>query len=296
MNILPRKQFDINEFKSPSNDHDVTYMWIWNVPVTRELVDKELAAYKKAGINSLYIVPLPKDFRPEAIRTYLSPEYLTEEFLDIMEYTVRRCVELGMRPWLYDEGGWPSGGACGLTHTQHPETIEQVLRPKYKLLKKGEKYSLPEKAIAAYDCYTQLPNEFVAERDMTVWEYYLENTYWQSSCRVDCSNKGVIDTFLNNTYERYYEKMGELFGSDISLMFTDEPTVQNITIPRNFFEIFKKEYGYDAMDYLPVIMDAENAKTERDYQVRIDYGRLLGKLFYENFSCNIEKCIFCCGC
>ena len=85
MNIFPGKQFDLEAFKFPSNEHDVTYMWLWNVPVTRELVDEELAAYKKAGINSLYIVPLPKDFRPESIRTFLSPEYLTEEFLDIME-------------------------------------------------------------------------------------------------------------------------------------------------------------------------------------------------------------------
>ena len=289
MNIQKGMDFDKKLFVTPPRDCEVVYGWEWNTPVTKELIDAQLKEAHDAGIKGLYVLPFPKNYMPGCFASTMTPDYLTDEFMELVKYTIVEGRKLGMEMWTYDEGGWPSGGACGLTHTQHPETIEQVLRPKYKLIKKGEKYTLPEKAIAAYDCYTQLPNEFIAERDMTVWEYYLENTYWQSSCRVDCSNKGVIDTFLNNTYERYYEKMGELFGSDISLMFTDEPTVQNITIPRNFFEIFKKEYGYDAMDYLPVIMDAENAKTERDYQVRIDYGRLLGKLFYENFSCNIEK-------
>ena len=289
MNILKGMDFNKSSFVTPPRDCEVVYGWEWNTPVTKELIDAQLKEAHEAGIKGLYVLPFPKNYMPGCFASTMEPDYLSDEFMELVKYTVIEGRKLGMEMWIYDEGGWPSGGACGLTHKQHPETIEQVLRPKYKLLKKGEKYSLPENAIAAYDSYTQLPNEFVAEKDMTVWEYYLENTYWQSNCRVDCSNKGVIDTFLNNTYERYYSVMGELFGSDISLVFTDEPTVQNITIPRNFFELFKAEYGYDAMDYLPVIMDVENVKTDHECRVRIDYGRLVGKLFYENFSRNIES-------
>ena len=82
MNIKPGMSFSQNELQAPKNEYAVTYMWFWNEPITRELIDAELSEYKKAGISSIYIVPLPKDFRPETIRTFLSPEYLTDEFFE----------------------------------------------------------------------------------------------------------------------------------------------------------------------------------------------------------------------
>lgn len=33
-----------------------------------------------------------------------------------------------MRLWLYDEGGWPSGGVCGRIVKEHPELAQQTLR------------------------------------------------------------------------------------------------------------------------------------------------------------------------
>ena len=166
MNIKPGKEFDIREFKSPTNEYDVTYMWIWNVPVTKELVDSELSEYKKAGINSLYIVPLPKDFRPETIRTYLEPEYMTEEFLDIVEYTVRKCVELGMKPWLYDEGGWPSGGACGITFRQNPGAKLKFL-DKRRITLRGDKRFYPEDGfVALFKGKKRLPDNYIAAGDV----------------------------------------------------------------------------------------------------------------------------------
>ena len=128
MNILPGRQFNIDEFKNPANEYSVTYMWFWNVPVSKELIDRELREYLKAGITSLYIVPLPKDFSPEELRTYLDPEYLSDEFFDLVEYTLRECVRLGIKPWIYDEGGWPSGGACYNTVRQNPKAKLKLIK------------------------------------------------------------------------------------------------------------------------------------------------------------------------
>jgi len=44
--------------------------------------------------------------------TDLAPEYLSPEYPELYAYAMRRAGELGMLCWLYDEGGWPSGGAC----------------------------------------------------------------------------------------------------------------------------------------------------------------------------------------
>ena len=60
----PGKEFDENVLKKPTAEYAVTYSWLWNVPVTRELIDRSIAEVKAAGISSLYVIPLPKDFRP----------------------------------------------------------------------------------------------------------------------------------------------------------------------------------------------------------------------------------------
>ena len=282
MNILPGEQFNMNEFKSPSNDHDVTYMWIWNVPVTRELIDKELAAYKKAGINSLYIVPLPKDFRPEAIRTYLSPEYLSEEFLDIMEYTVRHCVELGMKPWLYDEGGWPSGGACGNTLRQNPNAKLKFLEKREVLLKCDERFVPEEKFVVLFDKKRRLPDDYIASKNVTLTAYYIVEKSFDGN-RVDYTDAGVTNTFINNTYEKFKERLGDLFGNDLPIIFTDEPGLMRDSVAFNEFSLFEERFGYDLRDYLYVIEDSGiMCETEAEIKARIDHGILMGELFKKN--------------
>ena len=89
MNIMPGTQLSFDTFRSPRNEFAVTYMWFWNVAINKERVDHELAEYAKAGVESIYIVPLPKDFSPEDLRTFMDPEYLSKEFFDIVEYTLK---------------------------------------------------------------------------------------------------------------------------------------------------------------------------------------------------------------
>ena len=172
MNILPGQKFDIEKLKNPGNEYTVTYMWFWNVPITREKVDSELSEYVKAGIRSIYIVPMPKDFSPENLRTYMDPEYLSKEFFDLVEYTLRKCVKLGITPWIYDEGGWPSGGACGKVLAAHPETNKRVLRFTEYTCAKGEDYQYHhEDTIAAFiDGTVQIAPGYVFPEEKVVTE------------------------------------------------------------------------------------------------------------------------------
>lgn len=282
MNIRPGKEFNVQEFRNPKNEYDVTYMWLWNVPVSKELVDRELSEYKKAGINSLYIVPLPKDFRPESIRTFLEPEYMTEEFLDIVEYTVRKCVELGMKPWLYDEGGWPSGGACGLTFRQNPNAKLKFLE-KRKITLRGDKRFYPEDGfVALFRGKKRLPDNYIAAGDVELDAYYITERINDLN-RVDYTDESVIDTFINNTYEKYKERLGDLFGDSLPIIFTDEPGLMRDSIATDEFALFEKRFGYDLRNFLYVIEDSGKlCETEEEIQARIDHGILLGELFKKN--------------
>jgi len=279
MNIKPGEQFEINKLKKPPLECQVAYSWLWNVPVSRELVDKSLEEIVKAGVKSLYIIPLPKDFRPETMRTFLSPEYLSKEYFDIVKYALTRCVELGIMPWLYDEGGWPSGAAAGITAREYAEAKTTMLASREISLRSGEKYKKCESFIALFYGKVRLPEDFIAESDVTLTEYYGTPNY-EFPHFLDYTDPKMTDTFINNTYETHKAALGDLFGTSIPLIFTDEPGLKRVTLPKGVFDSFKARFGYDIRDYLYVLPDAydDEAKTEAELRARMDYGKFVGEL------------------
>ena len=65
-------------------------------------------------------------------------------------------------------------------------------------------------------------------------------------------------------------------------MFTDEPSLCLPTFSYGFEDLFKTKYGYDILDFLPVLYDA-SMNNEAEDRIRIDYHSLCGELFDENF-------------
>lgn len=282
MNVYPGAQFDQEMLRSPSDEYQVTYTWIWNVPVTKEGIDKRLSEFLEVGIKSLYILPIPIDFRPESSRTYLHPEYLTDEFWDIIEYALRRCVSLGIKPWIYDEGGWPSGGACGNTLRQNSKaTTKHLTKEEVHLNSDKRFYPARDGFIALFKGKKRLPDNYIAASDVTLTAYYIEEK--ANNCRVDYTNASVTETFIKNTYEGYKKAVGDLFGDQIPLIFTDEPGLMSNSLADNEFELFLEEFGYDLRDYVYVIeKDGAFAETEAEKQARIDHLYLVGKLTRQN--------------
>lgn len=280
MNIKPGEGFALEKLKNPPLDCQVTYSWLWNVPVTKELIDKSIADAKAAGVKSLYMISMPKDFRPETMRTFLEPEYLTPEFFELFNYATRRCIENGIMPWLYDEGGWPSGSACGRTVRQYPDAKTVMLKSRSVKLEECEQFMPSENHFALFNGKTRLPSDYVAERDVTLTEYFggpnLEAPHF-----LDYTDRKMTETFINNTYEPFYKVFGDLFGKEIPLIFTDEPGLRQYTIAKNLFELFEERFGYDFRDYI-YVLDGDSAVTEEELRARMDYGKIMGDLFVEN--------------
>ena len=289
MNIKAGAKFDRKLLKNPPLECEVTYGWIWNEPITREGIDERLEGFVKAGIKSLYILPLPKDFRPETLRTFLTPEYLTEDYWKLTDYAIRKCVKLGIKPWIYDEGGWPSGVAGLKTVRSNPAAVAKLLTKREIELKAGEGYTPCEDFIAIFDGKTRLDDSFVADKDMTVTEYYAE-TQPDNCYFIDFTDPTVTDTFIENTYEGYKKCVGDLFGDVIPLFFTDEPGLRYNTLPKGVFELFKEKYGYDLKDYAYVIPNlGEMAETDAEIKARQDFHKMLGELFVENTFDKISR-------
>ncbi|MBR2950970.1 MAG: hypothetical protein IKC46_14130 [Lachnospiraceae bacterium] len=288
MNHRESLLFTPEAFRMPDKENNVVYAWFWNSPVTKELIDRQLEEASAAGIGGMYIAPLPKDFRPDTMRTFLDPEYLTPAFFELVRYAVEKGLELGMEIWLYDEGGWPSGGACGHTMRENSETGMDILTSKSVSLHAGEQYRCVDPVLAVFDRKKRLPDVFCAKEDMEITAFYTKNVV-DGVNRTDGTNASVTDTFIANTYQKYKDCLGDLFGKKVSMIFTDEPGVFLTIIPKGFFERFRKTYGYDVKDYLYALVDISAAGTREEYQARIDYGKLVGAYFKENFCERLAK-------
>ena len=90
-----------------------SFFWMWNDRLDEAKLVSQLEDMRAHGLRSVCIHPFPKDFRPGRFESHMEPDYLTPEYVAVFARVVKRARELGMDAWLYDEGGWPSGGACG---------------------------------------------------------------------------------------------------------------------------------------------------------------------------------------
>ena len=89
------------------------YGWVWDTEITREGIREKIDTMVENDIRGFYILPLPAEFRPRTMVTRLDPPYLSEAYFDLVHYAIEYAEKHGIYCWLYDEGGWPSGSACG---------------------------------------------------------------------------------------------------------------------------------------------------------------------------------------
>ena len=142
-----RKFYD--EFVSPDQKYAPIYAWVWNGELSEDGIDAQLAEMDRLGIRAFYIIPEPQTFRPTTMPTRLDPNYLTKPYFEYYRYTLEQAKKYSMECWLYDEGGWPSGGACGKVLLKHPEYAKRYLRSFSKTYHAGDVYQKPSEDTAA---------------------------------------------------------------------------------------------------------------------------------------------------
>ncbi len=134
-------KFSLDDFKNPPIINAPIFSWVWNAPVSHEETDRQLEEMQRLGIKFFYIIPEPKSFRPITIPTLLEPDYLTKPYFEEYKYAIDRAKELGMCAWMYDEGGWPSGGACGRVMLKDPDFARRSLAARTVTLKANKEYT-----------------------------------------------------------------------------------------------------------------------------------------------------------
>ena len=276
-------RFSMAAFQNADTPFQPAYAWIWNDQIESAELRRRLDGMRRAGIRTVYVLPEPKNFRPERIRTFLEPDYLTDEFMRLVREAAEYALSIGMNVWMYDEGGWPSGGACGRTVEKHPRMIRKALCAREETLPAETAYVLKANDVAAFTAENGAlrrvkPGErFPEKRTLTVYGVRLGEGW-----TTDSLQDGIGQAFVRETHERYAKFLGDLFPR-VPFMFTDEPGTGSFPWPDGFAEKFLSRFGYDLRDHLPALFSLSEDASGMDARAREDYRALQGELFRANY-------------
>ena len=278
---MKSNEFDINKFTSPDVSNAPIYIWVWNDICSHEIIDTQLSEMQNLGIRAFYILPEPKEFRPDSMPTNLEPEYLSDEYFELCAYTFNRAKELGMLCWIYDEGGWPSGSACGKVIKDHPEYAKQVLKIYEHKFSAGEIYKKTKSDIIAafIDESKMISDGYVFAKDTVVCEYASEK---ESGTYPDLLNKNATEYFIEITHKKY-----PLY-SNVTAVFTDEPKAPTNAFNNELTDKYNAKYGESILPHLPLIMGRIDV-TEENIHILQRWYDLCSQMFCENFLLPCKK-------
>lgn len=277
------QRFSLDAFQQPSVDCAPVYSWVWNERLSRAETLRQLDEMARLGVRALYVIPEPKHFRPTSMPTDLEPEYLSDEYLAHYRFAMEEAARRGMRLWLYDEGGWPSGGACGQVLREHPELARCSLVCRTVSYKKGERYRMPASTAAAFVRTTvPIADGFLFVEDTQVDEYESQPRPIHATDYPDLLLAESTDAFIQMTHEAYAAQLKHLFGNALTAVFTDEPKAPELPFRAEWVQAFETEYGCSLLPYLPYIAGRAPADG-RAADALIDYYELCSRLFCQQY-------------
>jgi len=227
-------------FKEVPVEYRPIPFWSWNEKLNTDETKRQVDMMHDAGIGGFFM----------HARGGLQTEYMGEEWFDNVQAAVEAAEKNGMRPWAYDENGWPSGVADG--------TVSRLgVDYQLKYLRMEKEFSHKETAICKCGDY---------------WFYYDINPFY-----IDALDEKVVKVFIENAYEKYYEK----FGNRIEGFFTDEPEISRKGFPWSFVfeEEYKKRYNENILEHLDELF-----LEIKDYKnTRLKFWKMVTDLFSSAF-------------
>ncbi len=234
--------------------------WSWNNELDEENLVAQIEDMHEAGIGGFIM----------HARTGLKTEYLGEKWFSCIEACLKKAKELGMEAWAYDENGWPSGFVGGKL-LEKEEFLAQFLTYEVKDCFDAAAFAVYQKTEEGY--------ALIDGEKGGVKEYH--SVYLHTSpANTDILNPDVVDAFIKETHEKYYERFKDSFGKELVGFFTDEPQYYRWNTPYSkcVAEEFIKE-GLNVKDGLIYLFIQDKA----GYEFRTKYYSTLNKLYVQNF-------------
>ncbi|OGV56636.1 MAG: hypothetical protein A2X49_08620 [Lentisphaerae bacterium GWF2_52_8] len=239
--------------------------WFWNGVQEETEIGRQLKLMKDAGCKGVAIHS----------RTGNKIEYLSERWLELVRFSCERAAELGLKIWLYDEDGYPSGNAGGKVQKLRPDLVQKYLSFEYSVTN-------PEQpAYAAFDADTY---KRIDEKEFPAGKAALRFQIKTVNNHVDTLNPDAAKLFIEFTHEKYAKELKEFFGNTIELVYTDDESFQVCWVSGIVWsEVLEKEYaaryGSDMKELLPLLVE----DLPGHEAARRNYFKLAQELFLKNF-------------
>ena len=156
-----------------------------------------------------------------------------EDFVTL-DKNIDVCKKNNIGVWMYDEKGYPSGSADGLTLKDHPEfeakgfTVLELNGTDFKLddeydkiiyacKKDGSPVNFSEKSVNGADLCFAVKSVFEGS--------HAQNCGWGPRRYPNLLDKNAVDAFIKCTYDKYFESLSNF--SEFEAVFTDEPSLMS---------------------------------------------------------------------
>ena len=236
--------------------------WSINDGVQTEALCQQLLEMQKHGMEGVVFHPR---FYPGG------PDYMTSEFIKVVEDVILYAKSLGMEFWIYDENGWPSGSADGQVLQANPDS------KRWGLVFLEEKDLLPQDKVLC-----RHHHKTVAARGVT---------------GISPLCRATTETFLQLTHERYFQMLSPEAFDYVTGFFCDEVDyfpghllVEGAVPWCDEYEAFYMEkYGTSPCAELWKLFDTE--AEHADFKIRFweTAGDLIARNFYQPYETWCEK-------
>lgn len=240
--------------------------WSWNDELDIPELLRQIHVMHDAGIGGFFM----------HARGGLKTPYMGKKWMDCVSACVREAAALGMRAWLYDENGWPSGFGAGAVNAMGMEYQQKNL-----VFAHASQWNDDEncRLIAFYDTRRKLVEK---KEEAAYCAFFKANPFY-----VDLMDLKVTDAFLGKIHETYWQQLPPDVKENLVGIFTDEPQLSRSGCPWSMIlpEEYRKRYGEDLLSVIPDLF-FESVTSRR---TRVRYYKLCGELFRENFILRISS-------
>ena len=286
-------------FLSPGDEFSPIPFWFWNDALSDEKLTAQLHSFYEKGIRGVIIHPrkgLPNEDR-----------YLSEAFLSHVEAVVREATQLGMYIFLYDEAMYPSGSANGqvvktnpsfaskgLMQCTYDENYPPVFEDGFWFVSAAVQEKRKDGSVlnSGFDSLEEALH-FARALANPCSVYYYVLVYSGGTIRgvhegeddgepnapkaSDLLDPDAVDLFIHLTYDVYYDRLKEWFGTTIISVFTDEPSILGrfpkkglIPWTHGFLNDFLSAGGKRADFPLLFIPSEENSEAQQHYRFAVN--------------------------
>ena len=269
MRFKRKDNFSLQEFKAPPKEYRGVPFWSWNCSLDDSKIKDQLAVFEEMGFGGAIAHS----------RNGLEDEYIGDKFMDEVRFSAKVCNERDLDLWLYDEDRWPSGSAGGkVTKDALEYRQKSILFTKKAPHELSPSKGIFKKQLAAFfitldsdGCLKEYRNAAEGEDCIYVHEMIApDNPRYNGGANIDALSEEAVAAFIESTYAKYKNELGEDFGDRVSAIFTDEPQtdkkfpapfsdVENFdeaSFPwtSDFADSYRKEYGEDLIALLPQLI------------------------------------------